>query len=340
MSKLTPEQKRDLQEYVLWYKSALDAGLSSILSNKIHYFQRTEELQTVYDSLSALLVVLGNNLNVDLEDMPHVLPALKRVLIERRRDEATMIEAAKETTIHPELLNKFEEKIKPLDDLIHKEWIRDVQPLRVPRLTEYLSIPQIEKHYFKQPQPPREYDEKFHILQSPHQFLPDLSHYRKECELRGTSVVVAQVDIDNFKRFNTEYTHTAVDRRILPDFMRLLESHVFSHGYVYRYGGDEYALLLPSLDYTLATHFLDSLRRKIESLKYRGIEERATVSIGFCYLDPDSYLTDREAEERANRAMKYAKEIGGKNCVAGFSEGRYDDESLTVLAPKSGDDNT
>jgi GGDEF domain-containing protein len=118
--------------------------------------------------------------------------------------------------------------------------------------------------------------------------------------------------------------------------MRLLESHVFSHGYAYRHGGDEYAMLLPSLDYNLAKDFLDSLRRKIESLKYRGIDERITVSIGFCYVDPNSYLTDREAEERANRAMNFAKEPGGKNCVAGFLEERYDDKSLTVLTPKNG----
>lgn len=206
--------------------------------------------------------------------------------------------------------------------------------MHVPRLTDYLTIQQIERHYIRQPQPQREYDEKFHILQAPHQFLPDLSHYRYECELRGTSVIVAQVDIDNFKHFNTKYGHVTVDRRILPDFMRLLESHVYSHGYAYRHGGDEYALVLPSLDYNLAIDFLDSLRRKIASLRYRGIDEHTTVSIGFCYIDPDSYLTEREAEERANKAMNHAKDPGGKNCVAGFPTGQYDDAALSVLAPR------
>lgn len=36
-----------------------------------------------------------------------------------------------------------------------------------------------------------------------------------------------------------------VDRKILPRFMRTIEAHVFARGFAYRFGGDEYVLLIP-----------------------------------------------------------------------------------------------
>jgi GGDEF domain-containing protein len=78
---------------------------------------------------------------------------------------------------------------------------------------------------------------------------------------------------------------------------------------------------------------LENLRQKIESLKYRGIESPTTVSIGFIVIDPDCFLTDREAEQRANWAKNHAKEHG-RNRIA-WCKGplfRKEDLSLTEQA--------
>jgi GGDEF domain-containing protein len=87
------------------------------------------------------------------------------------------------------------------------------------------------------------------------------------------------------------------------------------------------------MDYELTVIFLNLLRKKVEELRYEGINGGTTVSIGFCYLDSDSYLTDYEGEERANKAMRFAKKQSGKNCVAGFLKSRFDDNALRVLNP-------
>ena len=64
------------------------------------------------------------------------------------------------------------------------------------------------------------------------------------------------------------YGEIEVDRRVLPVFMRLIEAHVFQHGFAYRYGGDEYMILLPNLSKPLAINFLESLRNAISGTKY------------------------------------------------------------------------
>ncbi len=72
------------------------------------------------------------------------------------------------------------------------------------------------------------------------------------------------------------------------------------------------------------------------SLEYRGIEGRTRVSIGLCTLDPDSFLTNREAEDRANGAKRYAK-AQGKNRIASYRTTLFRDGDLYIADPASED---
>jgi diguanylate cyclase (GGDEF)-like protein len=184
--------------------------------------------------------------------------------------------------------------------------------------------------------PPRQYDEKFHILQAPQLFLPDLAYFRAKCEDRETPLAIAFVDIDDFKsKFNTPHGETKVDRNVLPRFMQAMEAHAFHHGYAYRQGGDEYLILLPSLSRPLAVAFLDELRCKLADLAYPDVAEKTTASIGLCIVDSDCPLTDRELLDRANLAKQFAKE-NGKNRIATFRGPRFVDQELEIVkAPAS-----
>src|SRR5205814_1623854 len=207
--------------------------------------------------------------------------------------------------------------------------LKDVIPLRIPLLTEFIPLKRIEELSGTSREfTARDYDQKFRILQAPGLIIDDLHYYREKCTLRGAPVVVAFIDVDDFKKnFNEKHGEIEVDRRVLPVLMSKLEAHVFSHGYAYRHGGDEFVLIIPNMSLEVTILFLNELRQSIEILEYPGIEQHATISTGFVHVDNDCSLTDREIVEKANRAKKFAK-AGSKNRIATFKAGRFEDNDL------------
>jgi diguanylate cyclase (GGDEF)-like protein len=152
---------------------------------------------------------------------------------------------------------------------------------------------------------PRVFDEKFHILEAPSLALPDLAYYRHRCQIRHASVGLAFADIDSFKAVNTRLSETVVDAKVLPPFMELIEGWAFARAHAYRFGGDEYVLLLPNADRELCVALLGDLVARVRAADFGGT--RLEITVGVCVVDPDSYLTDREVLTRANEAKQSAK---------------------------------
>jgi diguanylate cyclase (GGDEF)-like protein len=151
----------------------------------------------------------------------------------------------------------------------------------------------------------------------------------------GVGLALAYFDIDNFKRdFNTPYTETAVDRDCLPVIMQAIEAHVFKHGSSIHEGGDEFVILMPNATKEYAIAFMDELRCKQPTLLFRNIKARVTISIGLCHVEADCFLTDLEIRMKANAAKKYAKEQGGKNCIATYAGEEYSESQLHKVRPK------
>jgi diguanylate cyclase (GGDEF)-like protein len=260
----------------------------------------------------------------------NLLPLLKRIVLEMRRYQAERVERATAKTHNADLIKKIESELTPFDEFLQLSWLHEVTPSQLPRPSDFLSVQAIVASQGDVQRQPREYDEKFHILQAPRLILEDLRYYRHVCATRDAPVTVAYLDIDDFKRLNSKYGEVEVDRRILPRFMQILEEHVFEHGFAYRHGGDEYAMIVPNLDAALAINFFDIVRRRVSDLIYADIEENTTISIGVCSVTSDCFLTDREILERANQAKNFAKS-NGKNCIANYS-----DSGLTHLRIASG----
>jgi diguanylate cyclase (GGDEF)-like protein len=290
------------------------------------------EWATIRKSQAALKKALNDQkLVMPGGDMPLAkdhLPLVKRAVIVRRRMEAERIRQLQDKTLHLEVLNAYDVELSVLDDLLREPWLEDVAPCPVPRLTELLPIQRImeaERLDFRLL--PRKFDEKFHILQSPELFLPDLQAYRSQTDVRGSCTSVVFLDIDDFKVFNDKYGETAVDRSILPRFMQWIEAHVCFHGQAYRQGGDEYLLILPGLSQKFVLVFVEELRAVIAQLTYPKVKERLTVSIGVCSADPDCHLINREMQERANRAKEHAKK-NGKNRIAHYEGNEFTEREL------------
>ncbi len=145
--------------------------------------------------------------------------------------------------------------------------------------------------------------------------------------VRGNPVALAFVDIDDFKRLNTALGHLAVDLHVLPVLMRALEAFSFARGFAYRMGGDEYAVLLGNGRGALGS--FDELRQHIAGLRYHEIPDTTTISLGVAVVPSDCELSDMAVLERANRAMRHAKDHG-KDCVATFTANGFADKDVTL----------
>jgi diguanylate cyclase (GGDEF)-like protein len=280
-------------------------------------------VSSAHDRLAELTSLLGTDRETDLDipDEPG-FELLRATIARRRRQVAAEIER-KIALVHDEQLKKqVQRTLAPYDDFTRVSWFRDGTVFRIPRLADYLVMELAEKYdpvLSKSNSRQRQTDEKFHILQAPQLFLTDLDETRARCELREIGCAVAFIDIDDFKKFNSDHTEPVVDMRVLPKFMRAIEAHLFQRGHAYRVGGDEYMLLLHNSTKNDAIQFIENLRAKLEGLTYQDIVGTTTVSIGLVHIPPGSFLTSQEIQGKAAVAKARAKEAG-KNCAATYSD--------------------
>lgn len=124
---------------------------------------------------------------------------------------------------------------------------------------------------------------------------------------------LAMLDLDHFKDVNDRFGHEAGDQ-VLVDLAGLLRLHSRHDDRLFRFGGEEFVLLLPGVDEASLFTVCDKLRQLIAaSLGHAG--QRVTVSIGAAALrageDWQSWLV------RADKALYAAKQAGrNRVCVA------------------------
>jgi diguanylate cyclase (GGDEF)-like protein len=125
-------------------------------------------------------------------------------------------------------------------------------------------------------------------------------------------------DIDFFKDFNDLYGHQAGDL-VLREVARLLDSGGREVDRVYRYGGEEFSVLLPETGGSEALKVAEKLRSLIESLEIEieGHEapKRITISLGVASFPDDSEDFDALIVA-ADGALYAAKERGRNRAVA------------------------
>ncbi|MCK6532727.1 MAG: diguanylate cyclase [Polyangiaceae bacterium] len=255
---------------------------------------------------------------------------LRRVLMTQRRRVAESLDVPLAKAVDPHVVGALHREVRRYEDLLGAPWCTAARPQPIPKLTDFLSIRfAAEAMPGAPPLEPRAYDEKFHVLEAPRLFFPDLAHFRHECELRGADLIVAYVDIDDFKAVNAKLTETVVDLKVLTPFLEVIEAWAFARAHAYRFGGDEYVLLIPNVDRALGETMLDELRRRIGSAVFSGTDIRLSVTLGACLVDPDCPLTDREILGRANMAKARAK-AEKKGSIALLEPPDYSVEAATL----------
>ena len=133
----------------------------------------------------------------------------------------------------------------------------------------------------------------------------------------ATPLALIMVDVDLFKQFNDLYGHTAGDEclRVVANLLKGKSGRAQDH--VARFGGEEFALLLPHTSLAGAQHLAEEIGQAIFALKipHGGSPWGfVTVSSGCAELIPTREMNERELLKLADAALYRAKR-GGRNCV-------------------------
>jgi diguanylate cyclase (GGDEF)-like protein len=133
-------------------------------------------------------------------------------------------------------------------------------------------------------------------------------------------LALIMIDVDHFKRFNDTYGHQEGDT-VLKELAEILNGQC-RHTTIdacFRYGGEEFVVILPEEELSHATSVAERIRRAVEehpfSIKREHRNTTVTISLGVAVAAPDEQVTGPELLKRSDDALYTAKR-NGRNRVS------------------------
>lgn len=125
------------------------------------------------------------------------------------------------------------------------------------------------------------------------------------------------VDVDFFKRINDEYGHHRGDL-VLCEVAKVIQSACRGSDITFRYGGEEFVVVLGKTDAEGAKIIAERIRLQIAETQviYNGKTINATVSIGIATRHRDEKEHINDLFERADKALYVAKESGRNRVIS------------------------
>lgn len=141
-------------------------------------------------------------------------------------------------------------------------------------------------------------DEKLHLLV-------------EEWNRRSQPFGLLLTDLDNFKWINDAHGHQAGDR-VLSSVGTWLRQWVREGDFVGRYGGDEFAILMPYTELAVAVELAETIRNRINERAYRVAvrSEQVSVSLSIGVAAPRAGDTMETLLDRVDEALYKAKRLG------------------------------
>lgn len=127
----------------------------------------------------------------------------------------------------------------------------------------------------------------------------------------GTTFSLIMLDIDHFKKLNDTYGHLQGDI-VIKKIAKILLDSVRNIDICSRYGGEEFAVIIPEIDIEGAAVVAERLRKSVEEYPFLREKDRikVTISVGVTEFNPESMRSPSEVVAAADRALYQSKELG------------------------------
>lgn len=167
--------------------------------------------------------------------------------------------------------------------------------------------------------------------------LPELRKWRELARRGVQQCCIAFMDVDHFKSINDTHGHSAGDQ-VLAGAARCITEHLRPYDELFRYGGDEFLILLPGVDLEGGRRAIERIRRELAATPLfvdgEGKPVSVTASFGLVMLDPDEDV--EESVDRGDTALLVAKSAG-RNRVVSWDPSIATRRALPALRTKAVD---
>lgn len=123
------------------------------------------------------------------------------------------------------------------------------------------------------------------------------------------------LDIDFFKRVNDGFGHVAGDE-VLLRLSQIMQDNFRDADLLFRYGGEEFLVILEPIEYVKALAVLERFRKTVESFEFPLVGS-VTISLGFAKINEGAFPAT--ILDYADKALYYAKKHG-RNCVFNYEK--------------------
>ncbi len=136
----------------------------------------------------------------------------------------------------------------------------------------------------------------------------------EEISINPRHYTMMMIDIDLFKVYNDTMGHSAGDDCITKVAQAIQSSLYRSTDKVFRYGGEEFAVILPGVSKETSVRLADRIRTHILDLQlphpHSTVEKIVTISIGVASLKPNDLVEEKDFLNLADDALYKAKQNG------------------------------
>ncbi|MHB1333562.1 MAG: GGDEF domain-containing protein [Sulfuriferula sp.] len=154
---------------------------------------------------------------------------------------------------------------------------------------------------------------------------------RRVSDVKETQYCLAILDIDHFKKVNDQFGHLYGDEVLLL-FAQIMTRTFRDDDQLFRYGGEEFVVVLKDVDLTIGLTVLERFRKAVESYRFPQVGA-ITASVGAVTIGEQDLPTTVIGQ--ADQALYYAKE-NGRNQVCAYEQ-LLQAGKLTSVVPAEGD---